>query len=218
MAGLVYGIRHRLNNPLSYLRPLVDLAKHDLEGLLQELGKGSADPARLESVMREVVEALSDGQLAVKRLTQIMADLACFPRFDAPFGTLADVKRAIESGLGTDPGFLRMKAQLIKQLEDVPPVRGSQQHVDYVFHSLLSIVAGAIPEGAPVESRLEVRLRQEGQWVVAEIEATLVGPPQFPVYSSWFSVEWDFCHAIIVVFGGELRQDESCFRVRLPVA
>lgn len=221
LAALLVGFRHRLSNPLSYLRSSVDFAKQDLGGLLQELGKGSADPARLESVMREVLEALSEGQEALEHISQLMHSLACFPRlFDAPFGTLADVKRAIESRLDTDSGSLRMKTQLIKQLEDVPPVRGNQQHVDYVFHSLLSIVADFIPEGAPDESRLEVRLRKEEQWVVAEIGATLVGPPQCSVHvhSYRLGVEWDFCHAIITAFGGEFRQEESCLRVRLPVA
>jgi signal transduction histidine kinase len=101
--------------------------------------------------------------------------------------------------------------------------------------SLLTNAAQAIPHGAPDKNRVEVRLRAEGKWVVAEVEDTGVGiPPELlqRIFDPFFSTKpmgvgtglgLSICHGIVTGLGGEISVEStvgqgSCFRVRLPVA
>ncbi|HEX8703417.1 MAG TPA: ATP-binding protein [Myxococcaceae bacterium] len=235
LGTLAAGVAHEVSNPLSYVSTNLNFALGELAKVLSSLEKGAAEPATLEHTVREALDALSEAREGALRIRQIVGDLKTFARGQDTAGSRANARRAIEACFSIASMELRHRAQLIQRLEDVPEVRGSEARLGQVFLNLLINAAQAIPEGAPDKNRVEVRLRAEGQWVVAEVEDTGAGiPPELHkrIFDPFFSTRpagvgtglgLSICHGIVTELGGEISVHStpgqgSCFRVRLPVA
>jgi two-component system NtrC family sensor kinase len=235
LGTLAAGVAHEMNNPLSYVSANLNFAAEGLEELLVELEKpGAPDPASLKRAMKDFVEALSDAQEGTARIRRFVGDLKNFARDDAPGQGTADVARALETAISMASPELKYRAHLLKQLDEVPLVRGSEARLGQVFLNLLINAVQAIPEGAPDKNRVEVRLRLDGGMVVTEIQDTGTGiPPEIRgrIFEPFFSTKprgvgtglgLSICHDIITRLGGDISVEStlgqgSCFRVRLPV-
>jgi two-component system NtrC family sensor kinase len=236
LGTLSAGVAHEVSNPLGYVTSNLNFASKTVAEVLGSLkkGEGGPDPAWLETVLQDCADALSEAREGTTRIRHVVSDLKTFARGADQGGGGADVRRALEAALNMARLEIRHRAQLVKHLEAVPPVRGSEARLGQVFLNLLLNAAQAIPEGAPDTNRVEVRLSAEDQWVVVELEDTGAGiPPELlkRIFDPFFSTKpagvgtglgLSICHGIVTEMGGEITVKSSvgqgtCFRVRLPI-
>ncbi len=235
LGTLSAGMAHEVNNPLSYVSSNLNFALEELSELLRDLKGGAAAPARLEGVVGEVVDALSVAREGTTRISHVVSGLMTFGRGASSTDSSADVKRALEASLAMVAKDLRTKAQVLHQLQHVPPVHGSEARLGQVFLNLLINATQAIAPGAPERNHVEVRLRAEERWVVVEIEDSGAGIPSNllkRIFDPFFSTKptgagsglgLSICHGIVTEMGGEISVESTvgqgaCFRVRLPLA
>jgi two-component system NtrC family sensor kinase len=237
LGTLAAGVAHEINNPLSYVSSNLNFASETVAEVLTTLKKAEErpDPAWLETALQDCAGALSDAQEGAARIRHVVRDLKTFARGEDKTTGGADVKQALEAALSMAMLEIRHKAQLVKHLEEVPRVRGSEARLGQVFLNLLINAAQAIPDGAPDRNQVEVRLSARDRWVVAEIEDTGAGIPQEliqRIFDPFFSTKpagvgtglgLAICHSIVTELGGEITVRSTlgkgtCFQVKLPVA
>src|SRR5207237_275844 len=177
------------------------------------------------------VEETKEG---VTRARGIVRDLMTFVRTQSSTEPVSvDVRACLESALSLTANQLRPRARVVRALDEVPAVRGSEQRLVQVFVNLLTNAAQALPEGNAEQNRVTVRTRVEGDFVVAEVSDTGSGiaPDVLPrIFEPFFTTKpagvgtglgLSICHGIVQQHGGALEVDStertgSTFRVRLP--
>jgi PAS domain S-box-containing protein len=236
LGTLAAGVAHEINNPLSYVSSNLNFASETVAEVLTSLKKTEArpDPAWQETTLQDCAGALSEAREGTARIRHVVSDLKTFARGEDKATGGADVKRALEAALSMALLEIRHRAQLVKHLEEVPQVRGSEARLGQVFLNLLINAAQAIPDGAPDRNQVEVRLSSRDPWVVAEIEDTGAGiPPELiqRIFDPFFSTKpagvgtglgLAICHSIVTELGGEITVRSTlgkgtCFQVKLPV-
>jgi two-component system NtrC family sensor kinase len=235
LGTLAAGVAHEVNNPLSYVSSNLNFIAENLGAVRRALrgADGPLDVEHAERLLAECAEALSEACEGASRIRHVVGDLKTFARGQDKAEGLADVKRAIESSLSLVMLELRHRARLNKQLEDVPPVRGNESRLAQVFLNLLINAVQAIEEGAPDRNEVDLHMREEGPWVVVEIQDSGHGiPPDLLklIFDPFFSTKpvgvgtglgLSICHGIVTGMGGEILVESTvgrgtCFRVKLP--
>lgn len=236
LGTLAAGVAHEVSNPLGYVSSNLGFIAEELTELRRVLGEdGPVDREGLRRTLEECVEALGEARQGTSRIREVVGDLKMFARGEeADSGEgLVDVRRALESSVNMAMPEIRHRARLVRELGDVPPVRGNESRLGQVFLNLLLNAAQAIPEGAPRENTVTVRTREEGGKVVAEIHDTGEGIPTENlkrIFDPFFSTKpvgvgtglgLAICHGIITSMNGEISVESTpgqgtCFRVLLP--
>ncbi len=236
LGTLAAGVAHEVNNPLSYVSSNLNFVAENLGALRRALSgaEGPLDVGLMERLLAECTEALADAREGTSRIRHVVGDLKTFARGKDKEEGLADVKRAIDSALGLVMVELRHRARLNRQLEDVPPVRGNESRLGQVFLNLLINAVQAIEDGAPEKNEVDIHMRQEGSWVVVEIQDSGHGIPRELlklIFDPFFSTKpvgegtglgLSICHGIVTSMGGEITVESTvgrgtCFRVKLPI-
>jgi signal transduction histidine kinase len=235
---LAAGVAHEINNPLTYVLGNATLAAKDLEQVRdalapEQVGEGGAMagvPERIKSIARDLDEI----QHGAERISRIVADLRVFARPDDS-GVATDVIEALEWALRVSESQLIRRARLIKAINPVPRVRGSDGRLGQVFLNLLINAAQAIDEGQPERNIITVTTgRDERGWVVVSVQDTGIGMhPEVArrVFEPFFTTKpvgvgtglgLSICHGIVLAMGGELVVEStpnfgSTFQVYLPI-
>ncbi|MBN1209119.1 MAG: PAS domain-containing protein [Myxococcaceae bacterium] len=236
LGTLAAGVAHEVNNPLSSVSVNLHFVAESLAGVRRALSgaEGPPDRAYLGSQLADCAQALLEAREGTSRIRHVVGDLRTFARGQSSEEGIADVKRALESSLNMVLPELRNRAHLNRHLDDVPPVRGNESRLGQVFLNLLINAAQAIREGAPERNQVDVHLREEGAWVVAEVQDTGHGIPadlMKLIFDPFFSTKpvgigtglgLSICHGIITGMGGEISVESTvgrgtCFRVKLPI-
>ncbi|MEW6378451.1 MAG: ATP-binding protein [bacterium] len=195
---LAAGVAHEINNPIGYINSnLCTLKKYLAKICLykkhcQEVWSGLKDIDHpkikdafldLENCSTELklpfifedIESLVDESLeGTERVRKIVADLKSFSHLDEAELKDADLNQGLQSTINIVWNELKYKANLIKELGEIPLVRCYPQQINQVFMNLLVNAAQAI------ESQGEIRVKtslEEGQ-VLVEISDTGCGIPQ----------------------------------------
>jgi PAS domain S-box-containing protein len=235
---LAAGVAHEINNPLTYVLGNATLAAKDLEQVRDALAPERAGddvamagvPERIQSIARD----LNEIQHGAERISRIVADLRVFARPDDS-GVATDVIEALEWALRVSESQLIRRARLIKAINPVPRVRGSDGRLGQVFLNLLINAAQAIDEGQPERNFITVTTgRDERGWVVVSVQDTGAGMhPEIArrVFEPFFTTKpvgvgtglgLSICHGIVLAMGGELVVEStpnygSTFQVYLPI-
>jgi len=206
---LAGGLAHELSNPLA----AVSL---ELELLERELGR----PARLENVhlgvarMRDILNAMRQGaRVADGKLSQ------------------TDLSHQVELALALLAPKLR-QVRIERELAALPPVLAQPTLVGQVLSNLLINAGDALHQQA--NPRIWVRLRQEGELAVVEVEDNGPGVPEplrARIFEPFISTKGEdgnglglwICSEIARFHGGALSVDAGAsggarFRFSLPVA
>lgn len=245
---LAAGVAHEINNPVgfvgsnlgtlaTYVQQLLDLVDAQ-SGLLNDRNGAQAQArltqalasADLDFLREDVVALLKESQDGLGRVKRIVADLKDFSRIDQAQWQLADLNAGLQSTLNVVWSEVKYKAEVVRQLGELPPVPCIAAHINQVFMNLLVNAAQAIDK----QGTITLRSRVDGEQAVVEIADTGCGiPPQTldrifePFYTTkpvgkgtglGLSIAWD----IVNKHGGTLSVrstvgEGTCFELRLPL-
>ncbi len=228
LGRLAAGVAHEINNPLAYVRTSLDIARREVERF-----RGDGDASRLSKIL-ELVEHADDG---IERVRVIANDLKTFSRGDEGSWMAVELTRIVETAVNLAWNEIRHRAELVREIEHMPPVMGSETRYVQVLVNLLVNAAQAIPEGDAQHNRITIRTGAAGpDRVFVEIEDTGSGiaPDRLehvfePFWTSkpkgvGTGLGLSICHGIVTSAGGEIRVTRSVpgegttFRLELPSA
>ncbi len=171
LGTLAAGVAHEINNPAAFI-----LLGLDMLGRLLD-GAGVLLQTDASQEMRDLLAELRD---STRRIVDIVRDLRMFAR--APGGTrrmAVDVNRTVESALTLTRGQVSERAEVVRDLGDVPNVLIDEGRLGQVLVNLLVNAAQAIPRGTHGDAKVYVTTRShDGRTVEIEIRDTGDGIPQ----------------------------------------
>jgi signal transduction histidine kinase len=219
---LAAGVAHELNNPLAYV--MLNLGFLD-----EELKKLQPTPEP------DLLQALAEALEGAERIRRIVADLKLLSHPGLDEEDDVDVNELIESALGVTGNRITACANLIRDLDEVPPVRVSPPRLAQVFINLLVNAAQAIDPGEPAKNAVTIRTRRIDDHVVISITDTGCGIPardQWRIFDPFYTTKQRgegtglglaMCLGIVTGYGGRITVDSepgagTTFSVLLPAA
>ncbi|TAK05945.1 MAG: PAS domain S-box protein [Candidatus Manganitrophaceae bacterium] len=195
LGQMAAGVAHEINNPVGFVSSNLRTLEEYMSDLLQLVGGYEAllasvergDPEAVEGEKRRVralsqqvnvgflmedlsrlVEQSLEGMDRVRRIVQ---DLKEFSHIDRAERMRFNLNGGIESTLNIVWNELKYKAEVIKELGDIPEILCYPQQINQVFMNLLVNAAQSMPK----KGKIWIRSRVEGDWIVVEIEDTGCG-------------------------------------------
>lgn len=184
-------------------------------------------------VAKRMSRAIADSLAGTERISSVVSSVYTFSRPESQELELVDVREILNVAIQLARAEMRPRAQLLRDDEDLPRVRGSTTRLVQVFLNLLMNAAQAIPEGRPHENQIRVSMRFRAGEVIVEVSDTGRGiaPEQLGrIYDPFFStlpvgrgmgLGLSISHAALQAMGGSIEVESevakgSTFRVRLP--
>lgn len=179
---LAAGVAHEINNPIGFVNSNLGTLKTYIEHLMQlvdayeAVAKGG-DPALLEVAKRkadldflreDLPSLVHESHEGLGRVTRIVQDLKDFSHVDQAELQEADLNAGLESTLNVVWNELKYKADVVRELQDIPFVLCVPAQINQVFMNLLVNAAQAIE----TRGRITVRSGQQDGFVWFEIEDT----------------------------------------------
>ena len=175
---LAAGVAHEINNPIGFVTSNFFSLKTytgQLLSVIDTYEQGNAEKiahvrqaVEIDFLRKDLPALLSESQEGLGRVAKIVQDLKNFSRVDDTGRQLADLNAAMESTLNVVWNELKYKAEVIRELGDIPNIDCIPAQINQVFTNLLVNAAQAIPE----RGKIFVRSRQEAETVCFEIEDT----------------------------------------------
>ena len=224
LGTLAAGVGHEINNPLTYIVLNLTLIEREL--------KQTDLPSSLRARVNGMVEQARYG---TKRISDIVRDLQALARVPDDGIARINLVDVLERCLEITAHQIRPRARVIRKLEPVPAVRGSDARIVQLFLNLLVNAVQAIPPGAPDTNWIEVATRYEHGNIFVSIRDSGIGiaPDAIgrifdPFYTTKQVGEGTglglaICRSIVTALGGEIRVDSTLghgatFQVALPPA
>ncbi len=221
---LAAGVGHEINNPLTYI--VLNLTLLDRE--LRTLEVSEATRARLHNMVEQA-------RYGTERVSGIVRDLQALTRVPEERVANVDLGPVLDRCLEIADHQIRHRAQVIRELSDVPAVRGSEGRMVQLFLNLIVNAAQAIPVGRADAHWIKLATSVAGDRVVVAISDSGVGiaPDAIgrvfdPFYTTKAVGEGTglglaICRSIVTAMGGEIEVDSTLgqgttFRVVLPIA
>jgi two-component system NtrC family sensor kinase len=217
------GLAHEVNNPLSYV---LSNLRH-LQRVLERWEEADRPPQP-----GDLKEACRDAVTGAERIARIVQDVRLFARMEEPEREPVDVRAVVEQSLAMAGHALRPGIQVVRELQEVPLVRGSEHGLGQVFLNLIVNAAQALGStgGAPC---IRVGTRREGARVLVEVRDNGCGiAPEHlgRLFEPFFTTKpvgtgtglgLSICHGIVTRLGGDISVESSpgqgtTFRVLLP--
>jgi signal transduction histidine kinase len=175
---LAAGVAHEINNPVGFVNSNLGSLKIYADKLLTVVNAyESNDPAQisearqkadLEFLRQDLPSLLAESQEGLGRVTKIVQDLKDFSHVDHADRQIADLNAAMESTLNVVWNELKYKAEVIRELGEIPSVDCVPAQINQVFMNLLVNAAQAIPK----QGKIFVRSGLEKEQVWFEVEDT----------------------------------------------
>ena len=237
---LAAGVAHEINNPVGFVNSNLGTLKIYTDHLLELIAAyeaGAPAPiaaarqkADLEFLRDDLPTLIHESQEGLGRVTRIVQDLKDFSHVDEAEQQDADLNAGLESTLNVVWNEIKYKAEVVRELGDIPAVRCVPAQVNQVFMNLLVNAAQAIE----TRGRITLRSGQDDGFVWVEIEDSGKGMSeevQHRIFEPFFttkpvgkgtglglSLSYDI---IVTKHGGRIDVRSapgagSCFRLSLP--
>lgn len=201
---LAAGVAHEINNPTGFvssnLKTLSDYQK-DLSRLIVEyrtlvstlvdqppatdVPQMLAEQARaitaIESeidigfILKDIPDLIEESREGTERIKKIVMDLKDFAHPGMDKTCEVDINHGIESTLNVVWNELKYNATVIKDLSDLPKIKGYPQQLNQVFMNILVNAGQAIPEKGEIQIRtrafdgqVEIRIQDTGTGISPE--------------------------------------------------
>ncbi len=249
---LAAGIGHEINNPVAFVQSNLDtlhMYATRLLGLLDSLGeieKAPAEPrdlqgarmriqqagraARIDVIRKDLVPLVEDSRDGMRRIREIVSALKTMSRMSETEPVPTDLNACLESALLICRNTIKHKAEVVRDLSELPPVLCRPGEIHQVIANLLVNAAQAIPERGTITVSTEVR----GGMAVVEVRDTGCGiSPELlsKIFEPFFTTKptgtgtglgLALSNDIVRSHGGSLEAESaagsgSTFRVLLPL-
>jgi two-component system, NtrC family, sensor kinase len=238
---LAAGVAHEINNPVGFVNSNLSTLKNYVGNLLATIDAyeggdaGAIAAARktadLDFLREDLPTLLAESQEGLGRVTKIVQNLKDFSHVDQAEQQLANLNTAMESTLNVVWNELKYKAEVMRELSDIPEVECVPAQINQVFMNLLVNAAQAITG----QGKIFVRSGSENEQVWFEVEDTGVGMPEEirrRIFEPFFttkpvgkgtglglSISYDI---IVKKHGGRIDVTSqpgkgTCFRIWLPL-
>ncbi|MCK6534718.1 MAG: ATP-binding protein [Polyangiaceae bacterium] len=223
VGSLATGVAHEINNPLTavvantdFARELVAQCRVDAEDRIAR--HDPAFDARASQALRQAEEALDEVSQGASRIADAVRALKSVaePSDDVPSSVVLEA--VLETAMRVVKNHIRHRAELVRQIERLPPVWGNATRLEDVFVGLLVNAAEAIEPGRADENEIRIAAREgaDGRVVVelsdtgAGIATTEVDRIFDPFYTTKASgrstgMGLSVCRAILSSLGGEIQ-------------
>jgi signal transduction histidine kinase len=244
---LAAGVAHEINNPIGFVNSNLGTLRHYAENLLnvidayEECGvahpeisskfatiKADNDLAFLREDLTALIGESQDGLDRVKRIVQSLKD---FAHVDSAEMLDSDVLAGLESTLNVVWSELKYKADVVRELMPLPPVRCIPGQINQVFMNLLVNAAQAIEGHGTITLRsgtdntgIWIEIADNGGGMTEQVRKRLFEPffttkPVGKGTGLGLSVSWDI---IVNKHGGSIDVKSelgkgTTFIIRLPV-
>lgn len=170
---LAAGVAHEINNPIGFVSSNVNTLGRYLEPLLQlaELGATTPEGQALAKTVdfaylkTDLGDLLSEIREGLSRVHAVVAHLKDFARLDEALWQPADLLAGLDSTLAIAAHELKYKADIVRELAPLPPVRCMPAQINQVFLNLLLNAVQAIAD----HGTITLRSGREGDHVWIEI-------------------------------------------------
>ncbi|MEN9479424.1 MAG: hypothetical protein RLZZ298_819 [Pseudomonadota bacterium] len=238
---LAAGVAHEINNPVGFVNSNLGSLKSYVETLLTVIsayeGGDAAQisqvraKADLDFLREDLPSLLAESQDGLNRVTKIVQDLKDFSRVDQAERQQADLNAALESTLNVVANEVKYKAEVVRELGQIPAVDCVPAQINQVFMNLLLNAAQAIHDKGKIfiRSGLEnnhvwFEIEDTGKGMSAEIQQRIFEPffttkPVGKGTGLGLSISYDI---IVKKHGGRMdvrsQPDKgTCFRLWLPL-
>ena len=160
---LAAGVAHEINNPIGFVNSNLGTLKTYIENLMTVVDAyEGADPdkiaaakkgADLEFLRDDLPSLVKESQDGLSRVTKIVQDLKDFSHVDQADLQDADLNAGIESTLNVVWNELKYKAEVVRELTDIPLVSCVPAQINQVFMNLLVNAAQAIDQRGKITVR-----------------------------------------------------------------
>ncbi len=238
---LAAGVAHEINNPVGFVNSNLGTLKTYVSQLLNVISayesgvpdtiSAARQKADLDFLREDLPSLVAESREGLSRVTKIVQDLKDFSHVDQAEHQHADLNAAIESTLNVVWNELKYKAEVVRELGEIPPVDCVPAQINQVFMNLLVNAAQAIEQ----QGKIFVRSGTENKRVWFEIEDTGQGMSEEVrnrIFEPFFttkpvgkgtglglSISYDI---IVKKHGGQLEVRSTpgqgtCFRIWLPI-
>lgn len=173
---LAAGVAHEINNPIGFVNSNLGTLKSYIENLMSvvdayEKGDTTAIAeakrrADLEFLREDLPSLVNESQEGLGRVTKIVQNLKDFSHVDQAELQEADLNAGIESTLNVVWNELKYKAEVIRELQEIPLVPCVPAQINQVFMNLLVNAAQAIEQ----RGKITVRSGKDAEFVWFEFE------------------------------------------------
>jgi hemerythrin-like metal-binding protein len=239
---LAAGVAHEINNPVGFVNSNLGTLKTYVERLLGLLAAHeSGDPASiatarahadLEFLREDLPALLVESQDGLSRVTKIVQDLKDFSHVDQTEQQAADLNAAMESTLNVVWNELKYKAEVVRELGDIPLVDCVPAQINQVFMNMLLNAAHAIEQSGRITVRSGTSLdhvwfeiEDSGKGMTDEVRNRIFEPfyttkPVGKGTGLGLSISYDI---IVKKHAGRIDVKSqpgvgSCFRIWLPTS
>ncbi|MBS1161583.1 MAG: PAS:Hemerythrin cation binding region [Proteobacteria bacterium] len=164
---LAAGVAHEINNPVGFVNSNLGTLKSYINRLLAvvdayeaaEAGGGRArleqarHDADLDFLREDLPSLLVESQEGLNRVTKIVQDLKDFSRVDQAEHQVANLNDALESTLNVVWNEIKYKAEVVRELGEIPEIECVPAQINQVFMNLLVNAAQAIEQRGKITLR-----------------------------------------------------------------
>ncbi len=145
---LAAGVAHEINNPIGYIKSNLNTMQKYLAKMRKYIEGLPVDDAdefeSLKEMMDDFADAAEESIEGTNRVKSIVTDLKSFSRVDRAEKEFSDINEGIKSTLNVVWNELKYKAEVAKDLGDIPEIFCIPNQLNQVFMNILVNAAHAI--------------------------------------------------------------------------